>query len=64
MKKELKIRKGENLHDWCVRIAKHYDGKTVNAYDLQEVLRELSITSYTHGSNDAIQAIKNPLRRI
>lgn len=64
MKKELKIRKGENLHDWCVRIAKHYDGKTVKADELKEVLREVSVKSYAHGSNDAIQAIKNPLRRL
>ena len=64
MKNELKIRKGENLHDWCVRIAKHYDGKMIKADDLKEVLREVCVKSYAHGSSDAIQAIKNPLRRI
>ena len=64
MKKELMIKRGETLAEWCERLAKHYDGKVLREYELKEVLHELSVKSYCHGSNDAIQAIKNPLRKI
>lgn len=64
MKKELLIKRGETLAKWYERLAKYYDGKVLREHELYEVLRELSITSYAHGSNDAIQAIKNPLRKI
>ena len=59
MKKELRLRDGEPLGDWCERLAKHYGGKAVIEAELKEVLREVSVKSYTHGSNDAIGAIKN-----
>ena len=59
MKKELQLRDGERLSDWCERLARHYGGRLVIASELQEVLREVSIKSYTHGSNNAIGAIKN-----
>lgn len=62
--KVLRIKKGETLSDYYKRLAEHYGGKPVKKDELYDVLRELSITSYAHGSNDAIQAIKNPLRRI
>ena len=58
------IKRGEALAKWYERLAKYYDGKVLREHGLYEVLRELSITSYAHGSNDAIQAIKNPLRKI
>ena len=59
MKKELMLRDGERLYEWCERLARHYGGRMVIASELQEVLREVSVKSYTHGSNDAIDAIKN-----
>ena len=59
MKKELRLRNGERLCDWCERLAKHYGYKMVGTAELQEVLKEVSVKSYTHGSNDAIDAIKN-----
>ena len=59
MKKELQLRDDERLSDWCERLARFYGGRLVIASELQEVLREVSVKSYTHGSNDAIGAIKN-----
>ena len=59
MKKELQLRDGERLCDWCERLARHYGGRLVISSELLGVLREVSIKSYTHGSNDAIGAIKN-----
>jgi hypothetical protein len=64
MKKVLRIKSGESLHGWCVRLSKHYGGKAIKEDELLELLREVSIKSYVHGSNDAIEAIKNPLRRL
>ena len=62
--KVLRIKKGETLSDYYKRLAEHYANRPIKRDELHEMLRELSITSYAHGSNDAIQAIKNPLRRI
>ena len=58
MKKELKQRKGETLHDLTVRIATHYANTKVNGEELAEVLHELSVQSYIHGSRDAIGVLK------
>ena len=60
--KVLRIRKGETLSQYYGRLADHYADKPMKRDELHELLRELSITSYAHGSNHAIQAIKNPLR--
>ena len=62
--KKFKIRKDETLSQYYGRLAEHYADKPIKREELHEMLRELSITSYAHGSNDAIQAIKNPLRKI
>ena len=59
MKKELQLRDGERLYDWCERLAKHYGCKVINSAEGLDVLHEVSVKSYTHGSNDAIGAIKN-----
>ena len=56
MKRELKKRKDERLGQWYERIAPLCVGMT--ATQLYEVLREVSITSYTEGSNAAIEIIK------
>lgn len=64
MKKPLMLRDGERLCDWCKRLAEHYGGRPLEAAELQEVLREVSIESYTHGSNDAIKVIDNRHRAI
>jgi len=57
MKNSLKIRKGETLNDWTVRLALECEGMKAKA--LQEVLREVSVTSYIHGSNDCQSALSN-----
>ena len=62
MKKDLKLQKGETLNEWCARLSVYYGGRTVKANEVYQVLCEVSVKSYTHGSNDAIGAIKN--RRI
>ena len=58
MKRELKLKKGETLHDWTVRIAMHYANTKVNGEELAEVLHELSVQSYIHGSRDAVGVLK------
>lgn len=58
MKKELKLRKGETLHDWTVRIAMYYANTKVKGEELAEVLHEVSVKSYIHGSRDAINATR------
>lgn len=62
--KVLRIRRDETLSQYYERLAEHYADRPIKREELHEVLRELSMTSYAHGSNDAIQAIKNPLRRL
>ena len=59
MKKELRLRDDERLSDWCERLARFYGCRVISSAELQEVLKEVSVKSYTHGSNDAIGAIKN-----
>ena len=58
MKRELLIRKGETLHDWTVRIAMYYANTKVKGEELAEVLHEVSVKSYIHGSRDAINATR------
>ena len=54
MKKELKLRKDENLSQWINRLMEYYDThETVSHNEMYGILREVSIQSYIHGSNDA-----------
>ena len=59
MKKELQLRDDERLSDWCERLAGFYGCRVISSAELLEILREVSIKSYTHGSNAAIDAIRN-----
>lgn len=56
MKRELKKRKEETLCEWRERIAPLCTGMTTD--QLLEVLREVSVTSYTIGSNAALEVLK------
>lgn len=49
-----KIRKDESLAMWRARIADtfHLD------HQMQEILREMSITSYIHGTNDVLDTLR------
>ena len=62
--KVLRIGKDETLSQYYGRLAEHYADRPMKREELHEILRELSIKSYSRGSNDAIQAIMNPLRRL
>ena len=57
MKKALEKRKGEILNSWCKRLATSLAGKDLTEDELFEILREVSITSYTSGSNEAYQIL-------
>ena len=48
------IKKGESLAQWRERLARHYglDAKT------QEILREVSITSYAQGTDTTFKILK------
>ena len=47
MKKEYKKQKGENLARWCERIAAACQGRSLE--EVHEMIREVSVTSYTEG---------------
>ena len=54
MKKELRIKKDEPLHDWLDRIADYWNFDT----ELREVLGEVSKESYLKASNDTVKVQK------
>jgi len=56
MKRELKKRKDETLAEWRERITPLCTGMTTE--QLQEVLREVSVTSYAVGSDAALDVLK------
>lgn len=56
MKRELKKRKNETLYEWRKRIAPLCTGMTTE--QLLEVLCEVSITSYSVGSDAALEVTK------
>lgn len=49
-----KIKKDESLAMWRARIADTFQLD----HQMQEILREVSITSYIHGTNDVIDTLK------
>ena len=49
-----KIKKDENLAMWRDRLARELNLD----YKMQELIREVSITSYIHGTNDIIDTLK------
>lgn len=53
MKRSLKLKKDEKLSDWISRIAKNYGFSD----EIKEVLREISVKSYIHGTNDAVDVL-------
>lgn len=55
MKKELRIKKDEPLHEWLDRIADYWNFDT----ELREVLGEVSKESYIKGSNDTVETFKS-----
>ncbi len=49
-----KIKKDESLAAWRVRLAKEF-----NLDDrMQEIIREVSVTSYIHGTNTTLEILK------
>jgi hypothetical protein len=54
MNKELKIRENETLDEWCSRIAYYLADTKEKFIQMKEIIREVSVTSYIHGSNDAL----------
>jgi len=49
MKKEYKKQKGENLAQWCERIAAACQGR--NLKEVHEMISDVSKTSYIEGAN-------------
>ena len=54
MKKELRLKKDEPLHEWLDRIADYWNFDT----ELREMLGEVSKESYIKGSNDTVEIYK------
>ena len=55
MNRDLKIRENETLDEWCSRIA-FFLAETKEKYIvMKEILHEVSVESYIHGSNDALK---------
>ena len=58
MNRELKKRENETLDEWCSRIA-FFLAETKEKYIvMKEILHEVSVQSYIHGSNDAFNTKK------
>ena len=53
MKKQLIHRKDENLSQWIERLSEYYDNNEVPTKEMSDILREVSVQSYIHGTNDA-----------
>ena len=49
-----KIKEDESLAMWRERLAREFNLD----YKMQELIREVSVTSYIHGTNDMMNAIK------
>lgn len=62
MRKELRLKDGEPLCDWCERIADYYDTHMLNSKTFRDILREVSKLSYIKGSN-AVTEILNKHRQ-
>ena len=48
------IKKDESLAMWRERLAREFK----LSEQIKEILREVSVTSYIHGTNDVIKALK------
>jgi hypothetical protein len=53
MKKHLKLNKDERLHEWIKRLTAYYDNNNVPTKEMEEIIREVSVHSYIHSTNDA-----------
>ena len=49
-----KIKEGESLAMWRERLAQEFNLD----YKMQELIREVSITSYIHGTNTTLEILK------
>lgn len=57
MKKEYQLREGETLFQWLDRLVESLPLRYLTD-NLRDVLREVSIKSYTRGSHDASEIYK------
>jgi len=51
------IKKDESLAMWCERLAREFN----LSEQMKEILREVSVTSYIHGTNDVTKIVTNAL---
>lgn len=58
MKKVLKKGREENLGDWVERISRYLHVNKVSEKELHEILHDVSVTSYTAGSDSAFDIMK------
>lgn len=56
MKRKLKHDFKEPLHAWIDRIIPYYVNRPIDVEELKDLLHEVSVISYIHGSNDAQKA--------
>lgn len=50
MKKHLKLKKDERLHEWIKRLTAYYNNNDVPTKEMEEILLEVSVQSYIIGS--------------
>ena len=53
MKKEYKKKKGETLGKWVERLSQDVLWQRLEPHDIQEILHDVSVTSYTEGVHTA-----------
>ena len=58
MKKEYKKKKGETLGKWVERLSQDVLWQRLEPHDIQEILHEVSVTSYIHGTNVTLDILK------
>ena len=55
MKRNLQLKDGERLCDWCDRITDHIMAHDLDQKTLRDIIGEVSKMSYIHGSRDTQQ---------
>lgn len=57
MKRDLQLKDGERLCDWCDRITDHIMAHDLDQKTLRDIIGEVSKWSYNHGSRDTMETI-------
>lgn len=57
MIKALQLKKDERLYEWIDRIVKYYETRNIDSKTLRDILHDVSVHSYVHGTRDAQEVL-------